>query len=88
MRLQRLRQAPSVDDTHRSPPLNTNKELEEALVNMREVLPRGWWAVYAGCVQAGFTPNQAFGLTTTYILASHSTIRPDNPSSPNPDQGE
>lgn len=55
-------------------------KLEESLVATREFVPRLWWNLYQGCLQAGFAPPEAFALVQTYVLAqSPHGIRPNEP---------
>lgn len=67
-------------------------DLEEAMVTMREVIPRTWWNIYQGCLESGFSPLQSMQLLHTYILAQNPNgIVPGNgsigPDSDNP-QGD
>jgi len=43
--------------------------MDELFVNMRNTLPRLWWNIYQGCLEAGFDETRAFALLQTYILA-------------------
>lgn len=58
-------------------------ELDQALAAMRDTLPPMWYAIYRGCITAGFTEGQAFACVTTYILTMGPYgTRPDNPPIP------
>ena len=48
-----------------------NGKLEQELANIRDTLPHLWWALYQGCVSAGFGELQSFALLQTYILAQN-----------------
>jgi hypothetical protein len=64
-----------------------NPRIEEALNTARELVPRMWWNVYQGCVQAGFDSGQSFTLLQTYILAQNPNgIRPNDPQGPASDK--
>lgn len=55
-------------------------ELEQNLAHLRDVMPRVWWSIYQGSIQAGFDARQAFAVTQTYILANGSaTVMPTSP---------
>jgi len=66
-----------------------NRELQEALISMREIVPRGWWAIYQGCLQTGFDRFQSFALLQAYILSQNPNgIQPpggNGPSSNDPE---
>lgn len=65
------------------------KVLEDALVEMREVIPRMWWNLYQGCLQSGFDARQSFSLLNTYILSQNSAgIKPNDGSGPEVDLPE
>lgn len=47
------------------------RELDEALATIRDVLPRTWRQLYEGCLAAGFGPSEAMDLVKTYILSQN-----------------
>lgn len=58
-------------------------QIEEGMLAFREVLPRAWWNIYQGCLQAGFNQLQSFSLIQTYILAQNPYgIRPNDSHGP------
>lgn len=60
---------------------------DQQLAAFRETIPRLWWTIYQGALQAGFDPKQAFACLTSYILSqSPGGIRPDSPPQPEPDK--
>ena len=63
---------------------------ESDLLRLREILPRLWWNIYQGCIDAGFKEPHAMLMTQTYVMASVSNnISPpgtfDGPKTDNPD---
>ncbi len=48
--------------------MNSN-EMDQQLANVRDTLPRFWYALYQGNRVAGFNNDQALILLQTYILA-------------------
>ena len=38
----------------------------------RDAYPRSWWALYEGCIEQGFKPQDALDLVKTYILSKGS----------------
>lgn len=50
-------------------------QLDQSAAALKELMPTMWWAVYSGCVNKGFTPDQAIKLTVAYI---QSTNKPYN----------
>lgn len=62
---------------------------EEDYVTIRNAIPRLWWNMYQGSLQYGFTPEQAFQLLQTYILAQNPNgIRPPDGHGPSSDDPE
>lgn len=65
------------------------QEFEENLVTIREGLPRFWWALYQGCLSAGFNERQAMQLLQSRVLgeAAGKIVPPseDGPKSDKPD---
>jgi hypothetical protein len=58
-------------------------DLEQSLANLRDTMGYLWYALYQGCLAAGFDQRQAFTLTQTYILANGlGTIRPNDADGP------
>ena len=51
---------------------------DQDLAQLRDVLPRIWWAIFKGSIQVGFTEQQSFSLTQTYIL-SQGRVTPTDP---------
>lgn len=41
--------------------------LDQQLAELRDTLPRMWWAMYQGAIDAGFTEKQAFTLVCVNI---------------------
>jgi len=46
-----------------------SQQLEQSLASARDLIPRLWRQIYLGCVRQGFTPDEAFKLTQTYIMS-------------------
>jgi hypothetical protein len=64
-------------------------EIEQALINAREITPRLWWNLYQGALQTGFDKTQAFDLLKVYILGANSGgINPTTTQGPNTDNPE
>lgn len=62
------------------------QEFEQALAHTRDTLPRIWFSVYQGCLQAGFDARQAMSLTQTYVLSQCPYgVKPDGSSITTPD---
>jgi hypothetical protein len=58
----------------------------EVFAELRDTVPRMWWNLYQGAVQAGFDQRQAFALVQTFILAQNPNgIRPPESAGPNGD---
>lgn len=56
-------------------------DIEQAMAFFREFYPASCWAMYQGSIDAGFTDEQAFRLTTTWLLAQ--VQRPSEPPTTN-----
>lgn len=58
-----------------------NPSQDQHLAVLRDGLPPLWYAVYRGCIQAGFTTNQAWMLTQVWICSQSkgSLNLPGNP---------
>lgn len=41
---------------------------DQLLAVIRDTLPAVWWAVYSGCIDKGFTPEQAMQLVLTHTI--------------------
>lgn len=66
-----------------------SSEIEEAMVAFRNTIPRAWWNVYQGCLQAGFNEQQSFILLQTYIVGQNPAgTRPSDGSGPKTDMPE
>lgn len=48
----------------------SNDNIDQMAAGIRDGLPRLWYALYVGCVQAGFEKSQAFALLQTFILSN------------------
>ena len=48
----------------------TKFDLDQALAEARDSVPRVWWALYQGAVEAGFEPVVAIALVKTWIMAN------------------
>ena len=42
-------------------------ECDQALIEMRELIPRMWFAFFQGSIEAGFSEDQAFQLVRDYV---------------------
>jgi hypothetical protein len=42
---------------------------DQDLAQVRDTLPRLWWAIYSGSITAGFSREQSFILLQAYILS-------------------
>lgn len=66
-----------------------SQAFEQDMAKLRDGMPRVWWALYTGALEAGFGPAQAYGLVTAFILSQNTHgIRPDRvgdePAEPQP----
>jgi len=41
--------------------------VDQQLANIRDNLPRLWWALYEGCKDTGFTDEQALRIVIAFI---------------------
>jgi hypothetical protein len=46
--------------------------IDQLVSSLGDFYPKCWWSLYTGCVNEGFTQEQAFALLTHYI---HCTIK-------------
>lgn len=72
-------------------PNPNDPKIKEQINAFREVIPRLWFNVYQGCLQAGFSEKDSMILLQTYILATNANgiIAPGpnhGPESDNPDK--
>jgi hypothetical protein len=44
-------------------------EIDRRLAELRDGIPRLWWAYYTGCLAVGFNTEQAMSLVQTYVTA-------------------
>jgi hypothetical protein len=62
-------------------------EWDQQLAQVRDHLPTVWMALYVGCMQAGFSEQQAFSLVQTWILGQNPNgSRPNTTFADNKDQ--
>jgi hypothetical protein len=60
-------------------------KFEQEIASVRDGLPRVWWGLCVGCLQAGFSKDQALALTQSFILSQcPAGIRPSTPDGPDP----
>lgn len=45
----------------------SKSNFDQELAQLRDAIPAIWWAVYTGCVEKGFTPDQALQLTIAFL---------------------
>lgn len=51
--------------------MNESKsEIDQALAHLRDATPGIWWALYSGCLEKGFNPEQALKLVMAWIEGS------------------
>jgi hypothetical protein len=56
---------------------------DQDLAGMRDGLPRFWWAIYCGCMEAGFNEKQSFALLETFIVTQNQYgVKPPDPPMP------
>ena len=51
-----------IDDKLLTPP-----GFDQDLAKLRDMLPAVWWAIYSGCIDKGFSKEQALLLVIAYI---------------------
>lgn len=47
------------------------KNQDQILAEIRDSIPGLWWALYSGCLEAGFSEYQAFELVKAWILQTN-----------------
>ena len=67
--------------------------IDQSLAELRELVPGGWWAMYSGAVEKGFTKTQAMELVKTHTFASHGcpvlmSSRPEDEDGENAETGK
>lgn len=45
----------------------SDPEFDQQCAEARDKLPQLWWSIYSGCLEKGFTEEQALTLTVEYI---------------------
>ncbi len=60
-------------------------EREQGNAEMRDGLPRSWWNIYQGCLQAGFDEEQSWTLLLQFILSLTAKVLPPSGKGPKRD---
>ena len=67
----------------------TEPSMEAEMLKIRQELPRVWFNLYQGCLEAGFDDHASLLLTQTWILSQNPHgIRPDAARGPSSDEPE
>ena len=45
-------------------------KIDQAMAAMGEFLPKLWWSIYQGCIDQGFTKDQAFSILIQYMKST------------------
>jgi hypothetical protein len=62
----------------------TPDKIDQLAASARDSVPRLWWALYQGCLQAGFSEIASMALVGTYVLCCGAgVIRPNEAEPPN-----
>lgn len=66
---------------------NPDPKAEAAFVSMRESIPRMWWNLYQGCLEAGFDKSQSMSIVIAHVMGlAAGKIVPPNPDGPDSDK--
>ncbi len=49
-------------------------ETEQSIAAIRETLPAMWWGMYQGCIDQGFSTEQAMSLVEMQILSGGTNL--------------